>query len=269
MAQRGRLKAFSPLQQQFMLFSACQILSFFFKQGLNLPWNTAEFSCSSASGPGGTQSGKSTSLTGTTDKVGPPPLSLYGDNWCRRREEEPYTDDLTPRANADLSLQTIMSHVTGTGFGKDEVLAGWATLQTSSQRRPSAGPCNRRHFTSNFTFSYSCLKRQHTSLYTLRPPHQWASISPWKWAKSHYLIGKNIWHAATREQQQKQLKRLLSLGALQCHNLNALVAYNIHSAGTAFKMRLKSSTLLHVDIISGYFCDNNLYQYDILCYMCE
>lgn len=81
------IQAFFGLPNSFTLF----------QQGLNLPWNAAEFSCSSASGPEGTQSEKSPTLTGWVHKAGPtlslPPL-LWGDNGAGKEEET----DAEPRA---------------------------------------------------------------------------------------------------------------------------------------------------------------------------
>lgn len=227
MAQHGKFKALSPLQQRFKLSSACQILSFFLNKVLICLETLRSSPAAVPVALGEHRVGSLPLSPARRTKRGPSSFSLWG-QWCRRREEEPDTEqrtwnDPTPRANTSFSLQTTQNRITGTCFGKDEVLPGWATLQTSSQQRPSAGPCFSRQFTSNHVFSCNCIKRQNTSRYPPLPPHQRASISPWKWTKSHYLIGKAIWHAASREQQQ-QLQRSISLGGLLWHNLNALVA---------------------------------------------
>lgn len=113
-----------------------------------------------------------------------------------------------------------------------------------------------RHFTSDSGFLIQL--RQKTKYFPLSPTppspmdiHLTMEME----TKSHYLIGKAIWHAAPREQQ---LQGSISLGLL-CHNQNALVSYNTHRLGTAFNLRFQDKFVNIWTSLnrSGIICDTS------------
>lgn len=83
--------------------------SILFKQGLNLPWNTAEFSCSSASGQGGTRVGNVPLSPAQWAKWGPSSFYLQ-QQWCRRLDTEGRTwNDPTLQGGANCGTSWIPS----------------------------------------------------------------------------------------------------------------------------------------------------------------
>lgn len=203
------IQAFLGLPNSFILF----------EQGLNLPWNTAEFSCSSASGPGGTQSGKSPSLTSSVDKVGPLLLlsvqTIVQEERGRTDTEQRTWNDPTSHASIGISLQATQDHMTETCYRKNE---DGRFYKPPVKQRPSADPCISKLFSSNSGFFI--LLHQKTKYFPLSPTPSSPTdiVSPWRWTKSHYLIGKAIWYAASRQ----QLQCSVSLLGLLCHNLNVV-----------------------------------------------
>ncbi len=219
MAQHGRFKAFSLLHQRFKLSSACQILSFFLNKVL-ICLETLQSSPAAVSvAPGEHRVGSLPLSPAQRTKQSPSSLSLRG-QWCRRREQEPDTErrtwnDPTPRANTGLSpFRPHRTTLQEPALEKMRCCRDGRLYKPPVNSGPQQAPALAGTSHQILPFPHSCIKRQNTSRYPSLPPHQWASISPWRWTKSHYLIGKAIWRAATREHKQQHHQGSNSLALL-------------------------------------------------------
>lgn len=154
------IQAFLSLPNSFILF----------KQGLNLLWNTAEFSCSGTSGPGGTQSGKSPLFTTSADKSGPLLLFSVGTmvQEGRGRVRHLVEDLKWPNTTCQHSL--LSSDHTEPNY-RNLLWKRWGPQQAPALAGTS-------HQT--VALSYSCIKRRNTSRYLPLHPHHWTSFSPWR-----------------------------------------------------------------------------------------
>lgn len=175
MAQHGRFKAFSLLLQRFKLSSACQILSFFLNKVL-ICLETLQSSPAAVPVALGEQRVGSLPLSPAQRTKRGPLLFLSVGTMVQeeRGRARHWAEDLkwpsTTCQHGPLSFQTTQNHITGACFGKDEVLPGWTTLQTSGQQRPSAGPCISRHFTSNTGFFIQLHQKTKYFPLSLTPP---------------------------------------------------------------------------------------------------
>ena len=115
-----------------------------FKQGLDLPWNTAEFSCSSASGPGGTREGSVPLSQAQWTQWGPSSFYLQG-QWCRRRDEGLDTQRRTWNEHHAPKQPSLLRPCTATLKRNLDAWLYKPPVNSSPQQAPNFS----RHFISN------------------------------------------------------------------------------------------------------------------------
>lgn len=174
MAQHGRFKAFSPLQQQFKLSLACQILSFFLNKVL-ICFETLQRSPAVVSVALGEHKVGSLLLsTAQRTKAGPLLFLSVGTIVHEERGRARHWEEDLKWPNTTCQHRPLSSDHTEPHYRKPALEKMRSCLDGQLYKPPvNSGPqqapalADTSHKT--LAFSYSCIKRQNTSYYPLSP----------------------------------------------------------------------------------------------------